>query len=69
MGKGTVSAMLCVTMLGMLAQTVQSAPEHDDQGTVQAILGLERAYRFTRVYVKQHGSWKTVALQTTLENP
>jgi ketosteroid isomerase-like protein len=23
-------------------------------------------YRFTRVYVKQHGAWKTVALQTTL---
>jgi ketosteroid isomerase-like protein len=23
-------------------------------------------YRFTRVYVKQNGAWKTVALQTTL---
>ena len=25
------------------------------------------AYKFTRVYVRQNGSWKTVALQTTLE--
>ena len=25
------------------------------------------AYRFTRVYVRQHGQWITVALQTTLE--
>jgi ketosteroid isomerase-like protein len=24
------------------------------------------SYRFTRVYVKQNGAWKTVALQTTL---
>lgn len=27
------------------------------------------AYEFTRVYVRQKGSWKTVALQTTLEAP
>ena len=25
------------------------------------------AYRFTRVYVREHGRWKTVALQATLE--
>jgi ketosteroid isomerase-like protein len=27
------------------------------------------AYKFTRVYVRQKGNWKTVALQTTLEAP
>jgi ketosteroid isomerase-like protein len=140
-------------MLGVAAQPVRSAPKRGDAGTVQTILGLERArndailrgdaatlarmtsddytfvtirgelrtkaeivkgfasgafkydarqisdlkvrvygttavvtgrasqtgvenakdysgaYRFTRVYVKQHGAWKTVALQTTLEAP
>lgn len=25
------------------------------------------AYRFTRVYVREHGAWKTVALQATME--
>ena len=28
--------------------------------------GYNGSYRFTRVYVKQNGAWKTVALQTTL---
>jgi len=149
----SVSAILCLTMLGAAVQPVRSAPRQSEQRTVETILGLERArneailrgdaatlarmtsddysfitirgelrtkpeivkgfasgafkydarqisdlkvriygttaivtgrasqkgvenakdysgaYRFTRVYVKQHGAWQTVALQTTLETP